>query len=50
MFMSKQLFTAAPQPKQFIVISDGDHNDLFEIGEQKLLDRIQDFIQTNTQK
>lgn len=50
MFMSKELFTAAPQPKQFIVISDGDHNDLFEIGGQKLLDRIQDFIQTNTQK
>ena len=47
--MAKELFAAAPQPKQLVIIPQANHNDLPEFGDRKYLSSLQKFIQTNRQ-
>jgi hypothetical protein len=46
--MSKDLFAAAPEPKQLVLIPGGDHNDLFPGNDPKYRRIVQQFIQTNS--
>ena len=47
--MAKELFAAAPQPKQLVIIPQANHNDLPEFGDRQFLLSLQKFIQTNQQ-
>ena len=47
--MAKELFVAAPQPKQIVIISQANHNNLPEFGDRQYLLSLQKFIQTNQQ-
>jgi hypothetical protein len=46
--MSQDLFAAAPEPKQLVLIPGGDHNDLFPGNDPKYRRIVQQFIQTNS--
>ena len=47
--MAKELFAAAPQPKQLVIIPQANHNDLPEFDDPQFLLSLQKFIQTNQQ-
>ena len=47
--MAKELFAAAPQPKQIVIIPQANHNDLPEFGDRRYLHSLRKFIQFNQQ-
>ena len=47
--MSKELFAAAPEPKQLVIIPQANHNDLPEFGDRRYLLSLQKFIQSDRQ-
>ena len=47
--MAKELFAAAPQPKQLVIIPQANHNGLPQFGDRQFLFSLQKFIQTNQQ-
>ncbi len=44
--MAKQLYAAAPEPKQLVVIDQANHNNLPELGGQQYLFNLQQFVQS----
>jgi fermentation-respiration switch protein FrsA (DUF1100 family) len=44
-FMSKELYAAAPKPKELILVPGADHNNVGEIAPSKYLKAVQSFIQ-----
>ena len=47
--MAKELFAAAPQPKQIVIIPQANHNDLPEFGDRRYLQNLRKFIQCDRQ-
>jgi fermentation-respiration switch protein FrsA (DUF1100 family) len=45
--MAKELFAAAPHPKQLVIIPQANHNNLPKFGDRQFLFTLQQFIQTN---
>lgn len=43
--MSQQLYDAAPQPKQLVLIPDGEHNNTAEVAGNKYFQVVQKFVQ-----
>ena len=48
LFMSKELYAAAPEPKQLEIIERAGHNNLPEFNSQRYLLILKQFIQSNT--
>ncbi len=44
---SKQLFDAAPQPKQILLIDEAGHNDVWEVGSARYQETLADFFKFN---
>jgi fermentation-respiration switch protein FrsA (DUF1100 family) len=42
--MGERLFQAAPEPKSFFPVPGAGHNDLLEVGGERLLERFKSFI------
>ncbi|MGF1539815.1 MAG: alpha/beta hydrolase [Pleurocapsa sp.] len=45
--MAKKLFTAAPKPKQLVIIPHARHNDLPQVGNEQYFWSLKQFIQSN---
>ena len=44
-FMSEQLFAAAPEPKQLVLVPGAAHNDVAEIAGSQYLQAVQKFVE-----
>jgi fermentation-respiration switch protein FrsA (DUF1100 family) len=43
--MGERLFAAAPEPKFFFPVEDAGHNNLVEVGGDRLLDHLKSFLE-----
>jgi fermentation-respiration switch protein FrsA (DUF1100 family) len=43
--MGQRLFAAAPEPKFFFPVEDAGHNNLVEVGGDRLLDHLKSFLE-----